>query len=249
MKKSLLFIAMFAMIFSSFAQMKASPEKTQGKEYSFDSRTPVSELRYTSDTRSMNIGYGGANSFHIMMLMPTDTMTKYSGGKITIININVAPDNLNSLSVKIWTDTSGFGATAAYEQTVDLSKAVDGWNQIILTTPFDVTGDSLFIGYSRDSKDYGLGMDDKKVDARGLGGILYDGSGWATTNDFGDPYDKNWMITAIVDDGNPYTDFALDLQTGDEYTMVPSFMLKKFDFSIKATNKGTKMLLLVMLLQ
>ena len=229
MKKSLLLIAMFAMVLNGFSQITDKPVAAENtSNLSKSSRTPVTELAYCNYD---DVSYWWAIK-NIMMYMPNDTMTKYAGGVIPSIGFSMDPSNVTSLKIAIWTDTSGFGANPAFEQVVDISKLNNGWNDIYLETPFDITGDSLFIGIIMEATGNAAYLN-STLHPSNCGDIYGDETGW-------DHAGVDWMLRAAVDDGNPYTDFALDLQTGTEYTMVPAFMLKKFDFSIKATNKGNK---------
>jgi len=218
MKKSLLFLAMGVFVASSFAQMQNAPKQNFNKPVNVFAKkgvepssrgvnTMVATLTYCADAIGYNLGYDAAQDFKIMSYFPVATMGTYSGNEISKISVGVTPANLTGVfNICVWTDTTGGGVTPAYTQAVALSSLVDGWNEIILSTPFAIDGGALFIGYTCSSVDFGLHTDNTTGDANG--DILFDGA-WRHLSDFGATYAKNWHIKAIVDDGIDYEDLTV----------------------------------------
>lgn len=175
-------------------------------------KAPVATLTYSSDVMDANIGFGAANDFIILAEFPAATMATYNGNIINKIEIGCAPANLTGdVIVGVWTDTVGnFTSTPAASETVAVADLVEGWNTITLSTPYNVDGSQIWVGYVASSVDYGLYMDDTDFQADGYGDIIYDGTEWGNINEYGVAgLDGNWHIKAIVDDGASFTDVAL----------------------------------------
>ncbi len=203
MKKVLSFMAVILLTGSLFAQqLQVSPKAhLQQKQSVNTTRATVATLTYSSDVMATNIGYGVPQVLTAVAYFPAATMTTYNGNYINQILIGVDPASLTSVDVRIWTDTSNFAATPAYSQTVDVATLTAGWNTIILTTPYPIDGTPLFIGYTANSNDYGMYLDDQVSESNGYGDLICDGASWANLSAYGSAFDHNWQIKAVVDDG------------------------------------------------
>ena len=210
MKKLLSFLTVILLSGALFAQqLQVNPKgNLKVKQNVNQLKTTVATLTYSGDNTGNNVGYGSAAVLTAIAYFPASTMATYNGNKINKIIIGVDPSNLSGLEVKIWTDTSNFGANPAYSQSVDLSTLSAGWNTIILNTPFDIDGSALFIGYTANSNDFGLLIDDQPAESNGYGDIIGDGTSWAHLSDYGSTFTHNWQIKAVVDDGSGSTDVA-----------------------------------------
>ncbi len=210
MKKTLLFIALFAITISGFSQLVASQKSNIGnktKPIITNSKTAVATLTYSSNVVATNLGYGAPSTLTALAQFPAATMATYNGNIINKVSIGVSPSHFTGdVVVKIWTDTTNFGATPAVTQSVTASSLIDGWNEIILTTPFSINGSQIWVGYTCNSTDYGMYMDNQAAEANGYGDLFCDGSSWANTSAYGASFNHNFQIKAIVDDGASFDD-------------------------------------------
>ncbi len=109
---------------------------------------------YTTDEISSN-GYGGANAGHYRACIGfnKEQMAPFVGNSIT--NVRFALLNTDILNTKLW-----IGSTRekddVYVQNVTTLK--EGWNEVALSTPISITGDSIFIGieYEQNGSNYPL---------------------------------------------------------------------------------------------
>jgi hypothetical protein len=221
MKKSLLFLAMGAFVASSFAQMQNAPKQNFNKPVNVFANkgvessnrginTTVATLTYSSDVVATNLGYGSPYTLTAVAQFPATTMATYNGNMINKVSIGVSPSYFTGdVVVKIWTDTANFGATPAVTQSVAASSLIDGWNEILLTTPFSIDGSQIWVGYTCNSTDYGMYMDNQAAESNGYGDLFCDGTSWANTSGYGASFDHNFQIKAIVDDGNDYEDLTV----------------------------------------
>lgn len=93
---------------------------------------------------SIEKGYGGTGATVItpyVVFKPIITQA-YIGNKITHVNIGLKG---NATNVYLYIKKSPKDATSAYKQKI--GNLSTGWNDIVLTTPFEITGDSISIGY------------------------------------------------------------------------------------------------------
>ena len=211
MRKSLLFIAMFAITLTGFSQLASNPKFIKTNANTNKSiNAPVATLTYSSETIGANIGYGGPQVLTAVAQFPATTMATHNGNLINKIVIGVNPANFTGdVVVKIWTDTSNFGATPVASETIAVSALVDGWNEITLSTPYTIDGSQIWVGYTCNSSDYGMYMDDQAHQADGYGDLVCDGTSWANTNVYGASFDHNFQIKAIVDDGASFIDAGI----------------------------------------
>ena len=89
-------------------------------------------------------GYGGTATTIItpyVLFKPIDTQA-YIGNKITHVYVGLKG---NATNVYLYIKKSPMDANPIYKQKI--GNLSTGWNDIALTTPYDVTGDSIAIGY------------------------------------------------------------------------------------------------------
>ncbi|MGM0651150.1 MAG: hypothetical protein ACQES1_11685, partial [Bacteroidota bacterium] len=174
-------------------------------------KTEVDVIGYCSDVLATNAGFQQEAELTGVIYFPGSTMSTYSGNEISDISIAVNPGNLvadEPVTIKIWTDTSGNGASPDYTQDIAYADLVDGWQEVSLNTPYSIDGSELFIGYTCQSVDYGMYMDDQTPESNGYGDLIYSpllGS-WNNVSALG--IEANWSIKATVDDGVVLADDA-----------------------------------------
>ena len=144
-------ITFFLIVFTIVLQLKA--------QYNNDSVV----LKYND---SIDKGYGGSEATTItpyVLFKPIDTQA-YTGNKITHVHIGLKG---NATNVYLYIKKSPTDVNPIYKQKI--GNLYTGWNDITLTTPYDITGDSVTIGYkasfSSDNPN-GVGYSsDRNVDA------------------------------------------------------------------------------------
>ncbi|KAA6302237.1 MAG: hypothetical protein EZS26_001597 [Candidatus Ordinivivax streblomastigis] len=164
MKQKLLFIFLFLLtVRVSFGQeilrsvptnAPASVEKTIAEGDSF-------EWRYCTDNIKGSASAGPNLAMEAAILIPQSVARKYAGQKLTKIKVGFGRDA--ATNTKIVIRTKSLTSTAVYTQNVTFN--TESWNEITLSTPYEITGnDDLYIGYSYKSgggnTHYSLATDD-----------------------------------------------------------------------------------------
>ncbi len=135
-------------------------------------------LHYGGITSSNQQGNGYSSQIGAAIEFPAEILAPYAGNKITAVRFYL--NQLGSVS-----DIKGFITRKLGEEPISVkgSEAVQGnkWNQINFETPFEITGDSLFIGYQMEADGYPLAM---KIsgDKPSLGDWYYNGEKWDHAN-------------------------------------------------------------------
>lgn len=216
MKKFTFIIAALIISSAVFAQtmlQSAAPGKTRLTEQVVlkGTKAPVATLTHSSDVMGANVGLGSASVINAAAQFPAATMTPYTGQIINKIVIGVDPSVLTgTVTVKIWSDINTEAGTVIASQDVAVTSLVAGWNEILLSTPYTITGSEIFVGYTCNSSTYGCYMDDQVPEANGYGdwtflpGLT---TAWDHVSNLG--IEANWQIKAIVDDGSSFTDVAV----------------------------------------
>ncbi len=201
MRKILSFMLVLLFISStSFGQLtyRKDFKPSASKENAVKSvNSDIATLTYSTEANGADIGYNGTQELTAVAYFPEGTMSSYNGDMITKLLIGVDPGKLTGdLVIKVWTDTSNVGANPEVTTSIPVADLNEGWNEITFTTPYNIDGSAVFVGYTVTSTSYGLYMDDGTAQADGYGDLLCDGNSWAHAKDYN--IDHNFHIKAIV---------------------------------------------------
>lgn len=170
-------------------------------------------LGYCPDelTNTESVGFDEAGKISAAIRIPSTTMMRYKGGKITKIRIAVK-DGFEKPSV--WIRTS---LTASSVSTQSIKELNNGWNEVELNKSFSITGEELYIGYTA-------------TQPYGFKGIITSGSGNENTSLIA--YENNWndyhneigvlFIQAVVEAVMPDNDLGVINGTIDKDYYQPS---------------------------
>ncbi len=170
---------------------------------------------------------GQAVSIGAAIRIPTSKMAGLKGGKITKIRIGTKS---GLTGIYVWIRSSLDGKADALQR---LGNTADGWNEITLDTPYEITGEEIYIGYNG-KQPAGvmavLANEEEQKDATYL----------SIENEWADYYGKGFgalYIQAIAQATLPETDLAI----GD-FTMDKIFYKtdEPLNFSFNLSNEGTK---------
>lgn len=159
--------------------------------------------------------------------IPASKMAGMVGGKITKIRIGTKS---GLTGIYVWIRTSLDGSAAVLQR---LGDTADGWNEVTLDTPYDITGEEIYIGYSGKQPS-------------GVMAVLLDGEEdknatyLSIENSWSDYYGQGWgalCIQAIAQATLPETDLALDDFETDKVFYKPE---EPLNFSVTLKNEGTK---------
>lgn len=104
----------------------------------------VIHLSYCSQTpSSFGVGSSSAMDVEVCIRLPKELMAPYKGAKITSIRVALGGAVTN---MKGWIRKNVSDKTNLAEQTLD--KTAAGWNDMKLSQPYTITGDTIFMGYS-----------------------------------------------------------------------------------------------------
>ena len=122
-------------------------------------------------------GVGQAGTLKAAIEVPASAATQYKGAMLTKVRIGFGQANKNNITVYL---SSTLNGKAFYEQPATITQQ-NGWNEITLETPYEITGEGFFIGYEYRNcgqGEYPIGFDDK-VTNETLGDNIYVSSaGW-----------------------------------------------------------------------
>ena len=171
----------------------------------------VDTLKYCSNEVGMQLGNSTASedTFTIVNVFPDTTMINYVGKFINKVYIGVNANAIVSdVVIRIWTDTSNLGTNPVIADTVPVSSLIDGWNEIILSSPYNIDGRQIFVGYTClfDGSLNGIYLDDQPAQPDGYSDILFDGETWGHTAQY---INHNYQIKALIDDGLNTPDISL----------------------------------------
>ncbi|MBN2669339.1 MAG: T9SS type A sorting domain-containing protein [Bacteroidales bacterium] len=224
MKKSLLSLAFLALIGMGYSQITNQPltiKPSLTPTGVKSTNAPVTTLAHCTDVTAGNANLGQAlNGVTPMAYFPSSTMGTYTGNVINKISIGVYPGTLTGdVTIMIWADTSNFGSSPAYTQTVAASSLSDGWNDVILSTPYAIDGNELTVGYSANtSTGAGFGYDNSQLAASDMGSYftlpMYSYRSYIGTGTAGQYL--AFAIKAYVDDGASFQDVELLGLTGPD---------------------------------
>jgi len=153
-------------------------------------------VRYDNGTNVNGIGYGAAGEYGAYIHLPIDSVVNYAGQQILRLRmfINGATD-VDSTKIEIYTDTANHLAPD-YSQWFT---HVEGWNEVVLDVPYDITGtEALTVGYYLYANG-GYPMGVGPGPAHPFGDWLFDTGDDVWYNigpDFG--LDYNWNLAALI---------------------------------------------------
>ena len=122
-------------------------------------------------------GVGQAGTLKAAIEVPASAATQYKGAMLTKVRIGFGEAKKNDITVYL---SSTLNGKAFYEQAATITQQ-NGWNEITLETPYELTGEGFFIGYEYRNcgqGEYPIGFDDK-ITNETLGDNIYVSSaGW-----------------------------------------------------------------------
>ena len=97
---------------------------------------------YTSDDISER-GYGGLNAglYRVCMGFSREQMIPFAGNRIT--NVRFALKDTDIADLKLWIGSNRDKKDLCLQSVAFLK---EGWNEVTLNSPYEITGDSIFIG-------------------------------------------------------------------------------------------------------
>lgn len=175
-----------------------SAVKVEKGEYNLPSaKAVIDSLHYDGANGGNAIGTGGAADFGVYAFFPASALAGHNSAGNTITSVKVFINGVTDVAateLRIYSDTS----TMVYNQTWT---AVEGWNEVVLTTPLAIPTTDLYIGYNLTATGgYPAGCDDGPVNPNG--NWMYFG-GWAHLTDLAPTLTYNWNIRAMVDGTMP----------------------------------------------
>ena len=188
-------------------------------------------LGYCSDEISANadpIGVQGqAVSIGAAIRIPVSKMAGLKGGKITKIRIGTKS---GLTGIYVWIRSSLDGKAEVLQR---LGNTTDGWNEVALDTPYEITGEEIYIGYSGKQPAGVMAVLANEEEQKGATYLSIE-------NEWTDYYGKGFgalYIQAIAQATLPETDLAI----GD-FTMDKTFYKtdEPLNFSFNLSNEGTK---------
>lgn len=125
-----------------------------------DGKSTQMRIGHTDGNMALNLGLGGmAVIIQGAIQFPAEYMQKVAGSKITTVRLAIGCE-LSEQNNYIFI-TNDLNKPFTYKQTVE--KLEKGWNDIRLDTPFDVTGEELFIGFRYCSSGTPLSLDGREM--------------------------------------------------------------------------------------
>lgn len=114
-------------------------------------------IGYTEGSMNLNLGSGITFVIKGAIQFPASYMERLKGGKITVIRLAIG-DELSEQDNNVFI-TDHLEGTPLYSQKVE--RLNRGWNEIVLDTPFEITGEEIFIGFKYKSSGEVISFDGK----------------------------------------------------------------------------------------
>lgn len=163
--------------------------------------------------------------------IPAATAQQLAGAKLTGVRLGIGEANRNEVTVFL---TENLKGKAFYEQAATITTK-NGWNEITLDTPYEITGKKFYIGYKYDKcqqNEFPIGIDGVPTNNT-LGGHIAVGNQWDNVSTmFG-----SMAIRAILEGDNlPKNDVAVT------EIAVPGFQKANQEFvtQVRVVNQGTR---------
>ena len=203
MKKITILVALMFISAITFAQIK------QGKSNFSAVRTSkiinnllpgakaiVDSLHYDVTDNYDGIGTNAAATHGVYCYYPASLTSAHNAVGNTITSVKLYISNatvVTSAALKIFSDQ---GVTSLLSQPFT---AVEGWNEVVLTTPLAIPTTPLYIGYEVVvTGGYPLGCDSSTVGVPNGNWIIYNGT-WQHLTDLNADLTGSWNIRAMVD--------------------------------------------------
>jgi hypothetical protein len=158
-----------------------------------DTQVIIDTLHYDGPNYD-GVGLGSAATFEVHAFFPASMLAAHNTAGNTIKSIDLfikGASNVVSATIKIRPNQS----SVSYSQSFT---AGEGWNNVVLTTPFAIPATDLYVGYELVvSGGFPLGCDAGPVNTN-ANWILYNGS-WLHLTDLNAAMTYNWNIRARVD--------------------------------------------------
>ncbi|HRN43076.1 MAG TPA: hypothetical protein PK649_13540, partial [Vicingus sp.] len=209
MKKNYIFMALITLSSLTFAQSSSkkviasdlsSVPVAKGISIINNSSTAkaiVDSLHYDGNDFTNAIGTNSANTFEAHAFFSASQLAGHNANGNTISSVKVfinGAADVSSTQLKFYSDQS----TVVYSQSFI---PVDGWNDVVLTTPFAIPTTDLYIGYECVADTgYPLGCDAGPTNPNG-DWVVFGGT-WYHLPALSASLTYNWHIRAMVD-GTP----------------------------------------------
>ncbi|MFH2095978.1 MAG: hypothetical protein ABIJ16_09755, partial [Bacteroidota bacterium] len=196
MKKIYLLAVLLLAAGFTFAQtFSVNPDYKPAGQNQNNEKVVVDILHYDG-VNANAIGLGAAATFSVFASFPATTMGPYTGYNIPQVDFFISGiADVTSVTITIYEDT-----TAAPVYTEVVGTVVEGWNNFMLTTPYVISGNEIFVGYELvASGGFPAGCDGGPNVATG-DWMIYN-SAWYHLPDLNAALTYNWNIRAYVDDG------------------------------------------------
>lgn len=176
------------------------------------------------------IGIGqGIGKMQAAIEIPSSTAAGWEGNTLSKVKIGFGASSNRSITLFL---TESLTGEPFYTQTATMQNE-EGWNEVELTTPYQITGKPFFVGYysmSRRQDDYPLGVDDA-LTTNTLGDNVAVGDAWEHIGNFM----GNVMIQIVIDGNNlkPY-----DMALADMSLPANQKPVDTFNLSVNLYNTG-----------
>lgn len=121
-------------------------------------KSSLMKIGYTEGDLNLSLGSGITYYIKGAIQFPASYMERLKGNKITTVRLALGGE-LSEQSNKIFISNK-LEEIPLYSQTVE--KLNRGWNDIVLNTPFDITGEEIFIGFQYKSSGEVISFDGKE---------------------------------------------------------------------------------------
>lgn len=202
MKKGYILLILMLMSSFIFAQnakfskgtLNAVPVQKEINTLQNNAKAVLDSLHYDG-INDNSIGTGVADDFGVYAFFPNDSLLPSATAGYSILSVKLyinGATNVSAGQLRIYADTT----TPIYTQNFT---AVEGWNEVFLTTPMAVpSSGNLYVGYNITvTGGYPAGCDAGPVAAGGNGNWMYYG-GWYHLTDLAPTLTGNWNIRAMI---------------------------------------------------
>lgn len=183
-------------------------------------------------TQITGIGIGSDANFDCAIAMPASTAAAMKGNKINKLSVCFA--NVEKVSnFKVWISK---GLDSAPEMSQNVASVQQGWNEVALDTPYEITGEAFYIGYSFSLKGSDGGNNSFPIGFSGEdnanGGFLNYGEGY--TSVYGQGFGSLMIVAEIV--GEFYTHEVALTQVSYNRAVASD----KYNLQVVVSNNGTE---------